>query len=147
MSNNTSSKIPWVIAILAIAVAIYFALIKSSSEFIPPSKVDIPQELKNITEFAIFIGNDKNNTVFVVNSNGEKLKACKTCNEELEHKYGLGCKNAPPELNICGPLKPVVPMGTNGSITYMHFRGSDCWLVVPSLDELIGIPEGCTINH
>lgn len=150
MSDSKSVALPWAIAVLSILFALYalfFAPNRNANQYVPPAKVEIPPKLKDIAKFAIVFEKNQDNKFFVVDPEGNTLEGCKSCSIEQEKEYGPGCKNAPKDMNICGPLKPVIPLGTNTSLTFMQFRGSECLAILPAGDRWILIPKGCVVTQ
>ena len=137
-----SPAIAWLIAILAIVLAILYAQgAIGGFKPKPEGKLEFPKEWKKDVKLAIVITNERG--VFVINNTGEKAESCNTCSSKRESKYGPGCKKAPKNANICGALKSVIPRET---ITITSGYGSDCWFVYPSGDRMIGYPSGCIIK-
>lgn len=137
-------KLGWVAAVVIAIIALLMNYNDMKSDLPPPGQTEFPAQWKGKVKLGLLIANDASGKVFVVDGNGDEIRSCKTCTPGLSKKYGPGCKSAPKDLNVCGPIKSVVPI-ENRTITILHGYGSDCWFVYPSGDELVGYPAGCTI--
>lgn len=144
--NHKSKRLPWILSVIAILIAVYFGVQAKDKDDVhssKPSKIELPKQWQGNVEFGIVIGKDPNSTVFIVDSDGNEIKPCKTCTPGKEKKYGTGCKDAPASENICKAFKSLIPL-ENKTVSILHGRGSNCWLVLPSGDDFVGIPAGCT---
>jgi len=136
-----SPIVAWLIALLAIILAILFSQGVIGKYQAKKETLEFPQKWSDDVKLALVITNDRG--LFVIDNHGTAIESCNTCTNAREKKWGPGCKKAPKSANICGPLKSVIPRET---IVIQSGYGSDCWFVYPAGGELFGYPSGCIIH-